>query len=257
MSEEVGRNYVLGQGRLYLDDGDGERYLGDSPGFAVEPEVERTQVYSTDAAVEQLAIDVVRRIDRRATIEVKNITPENLGLFLIAELDEITQAATAVTDEEFASVKQGRWYQLGATAANPTGVRSISDVTVTAGNADAATVADTDYQVDATLGRIYIIPTSAKITDDTKIKVDYTPKATKRWQLKSTAAGGDLFKMRYISENLGPAAPQMDLYAPQVLVAPSGGLALLDRDQPAQISLQCSFQQPSSGAAVYIDGRAA
>lgn len=257
MSKEVGRNYVLGQGRLYLDAGDGERYLGDCPGFTLSVEVERTQVYSSDAPVEEPVVDVVRRVDRRASIEVKNISAENVGLFLIADQAEVTQAAAAVTDEAIAKVKQGRWYQLGVSDAAPTGVRDVSDVTVTVGNADTETAADTDWRVDAALGRIYIIPGGVKITDDESIKVDYTPSAKKRWQLKSKTSDSATLKLRYTSENLGDGAPQMDLFAPKVRVTPSGDLALLDRDSEARITLQCDFLAPSTGAAVYIDGRPA
>lgn len=146
----------LGRGRLAFNAlvagvYQGFRPLGDSPGFEINVEGEEFTLNGSESGISETIFSTPLSVTRSATITCNNVDRANVGLFIAGEEVTIEQSATPVTDEVIASVNAGRFYQLGATPSNPSGVRGVSSVAVrikegadapTRGNATAYVVGD-------------------------------------------------------------------------------------------------------------------
>ncbi|MDG4595480.1 MAG: hypothetical protein P9F75_07270 [Candidatus Contendobacter sp.] len=107
----------------------GERYLGLTPGFTVTIASETIQSYSSESGLKELDDETLITITRTGKITCRQISIENLGLFLGAAASTVAQASGAVTGEH-KSVLLDRYYQLGASTNNPSGVREVTSPTV-------------------------------------------------------------------------------------------------------------------------------
>ena len=119
-------NVVIGAGELYIDllDDDGaltgERYLGDTIGASLSVATETSQVFTGDGPVAEEIHAIARSVTRSFSMILHDMSAENYALFIVGEDADAPVTATAVADESIV-VRRGRWYQLGATAANPLG----------------------------------------------------------------------------------------------------------------------------------------
>lgn len=249
---------VLGAGEVWFDkendsgQNQGLRYLGDTPGFAVPVESEQVDTWSSDGPVAEREDLAVTRITRNATITCKQISNENLALFLIATVETVNQTATPVVEEPINGVLQGHAYHLGVSASNPVGVRNIGSVTVTDDDATPTTfVLNEDYELDTDLGRIYIIP-GGDITDGTNLLVDYTPVANSRPQVVASDLAEQYGELRYYARN--SRGPNRHLIAPRVLLRPNGEAAFKSRENYMELEFQCEFLKKGTLAQAYIDG---
>lgn len=308
-------------GKLYFDLFDsnlaktGERYLGLTPGFTISIASEKIQSYSAETGLQQLDDETLVKITRTGKMTVRQISMENLGMFLAGQAATAAQASASVTNEAI-SILADRYYQLGALTANPSGVRSVSAVTITTAAVSAAAtstayavgdqvkqasspthiyqcttagtsggsaptwpttigatvtdgtavwtcigiitlVEDTDYSVDLTMGRIYILPT-ARISGTYAVSAlaAYTKSAVSREQLLTSGVADVYGALRFIASNA--KGTNRDIFAPNVLLAPSGEI-VVKADSPAyaELSFDLSFNVGNSGeAALIIDGRA-
>lgn len=252
-------NVLLGSGEVYIDllDADdnptGERYLGDAVSFSVATTVERAQVFSGTGQVGRKMVDKVRSQEHTISITVRDVSLPNLALLLGGGAPaEVEDEATAVTDEEI-TVQQGRWYQLGATKAKPTGARAVGDKSVTVTDKDdVAIVAADNWTLDAARGRIHIEPGGA-ISDGDKIKVDYTPVAQKRQQVQVGRIKDVRAAVRYI-EDTGTGEGR-DYFAPLCSISGGGEISLMSRETEQQVQLSCQILDPGGGAsALLVDG---
>lgn len=314
--------------RLYIDlinaagQYTGERYLGETDSFTITIAGEKIEEFSMENGLKELVDTVLTGVTRTGSMTVKQVSRENLALFMAAVYGVQVQASGNVTDESL-SVLPDRYFQLGRSDDNPSGVRDVSSVTITAGNAavawQAATakalgalvkptatptyfwrcttagtthpateptwvntvgstvtdgtvvwtcvgilapVLDTDYTVDATLGRIYV--TAAARVHSTLGAiwlVDYTKAAREREQLKTAGAVDSTAAIRLISNNV--RGDNRDWYMPKVTLTPGGEFPLKTED-PTYVALpfELGINKPDAGAAgqdiaaIYIDGRA-
>jgi len=259
MTQEL-KQATLGAGRLFFDpydaDGDttGEREMGDASGVIINSDLERIQAYDSTLPTQVRYIDKVIRSARSARVTLRNIVRENVRLFFLADDAPVAQAAVAVVDEAL-TVKQDRYYQLGVSDSNPTGVRGVTAVTVTNNDGTTTYTADTDYTLDAALGRLYIKAGGA-IADDSALKVDYTPEVQTRQRMSSDDNKLVKGALRWISNN-DPAAANTDLYAPHVTVIPDGDYALLQNSEFVELGLSIEFLKPANTKlkTIYLDGR--
>lgn len=291
ISDRHSDNILLGSGHLFIDvlgaagARTGERYLGDAAGATLAVESERVQVFSGSGPVARQLVNKVRSLTRRLSATLHDVSMENLALFVGAgdAVGSETDAAARVGDAaaEALTVRRGRWYQLGVSAARPAGVRAVRDATAagkTAGAHDAdhggaaalivttaaaAAVANntvaraTNYAVDAANGRVYILPKAADISDGDTVYVHYTPVAeAARAQVATPATPQDVrAAVRYIEETA--TGRGRNLYAPLCSVAASGELALMSRETEQQIQIAAEILEPGGGkAALLIDEQA-
>lgn len=256
---------VIPGGKIYFDKFDangvvtGERYLGDTSGAVVKIASTELEHRNTETGASVVDYKVVTKIDRTGEITIDTISTENVALFFLADTATVTQTSGSVTAEAI-TVKSGLYYQLGVSGGNPTGVRGVSAVVVKNNAGTTTYVVGTDYTVDLTLGRIYIVPGGAIATAaagaTTGIKVDYTKAANTRTQIATGSATEISGALRVVADNA--AGEDRDFYAPSVTLAPSGDYTLKDDGSKFMtMKFALTILTPTSGSAVYIDGRAA
>lgn len=249
--------YTLGKGKVFFDpftlgtnNKTGERYIGNTPEFSYTIESTNLDHFDSDAGIRTKDDSVTTEINRTGTITTDNIDPYNVSLFLLAAAGTQTQTSQTGVSETIASPLKDRYYQLGASVSNPSGVRSISGVTVTQGTAKTA---GTDYVVDLELGRVFI-PATSTITEGTAVTIAYTRAAATRQQIITSANAALYGALRFVATN--PKGTLLDYYMPKVKLAPSGDYALKGEEwQSMQFSLEI-LELNSTTAAIYVDGRA-
>lgn len=251
--------YQIPRGRVFFDPFDtngnrtGERYLGNCPAFTVSVETEKAEHYSSETGLKQKDQTIVLQVNRTAEMTCDNMAASNVALFLSGEEVTVSQGSATVTNEAI-SVIPGRYYQLGQTASDPQGARSVSAVAVTNVAGTTTYAEGTDYELDATLGRIHVL-TGGTIGTAT-IHVDYT-KAVKTWQRIKTGAASELAGvMRVVSDNA--SGDNRDFVMPSVTLTPNGELPIIaDGTDFATMGFQVEILKPANAEAIYIDGRPA
>ncbi len=308
-------------GKIYFDlfnaalEKTGERYLGLTPGFTISIASDKIQSYSAENGLQELDDETLVKITRTGKLTVRQISMENLGMFLAGQASTASQASGSVTNEAI-DVLADRYYQLGTTVANPSGVRSVSAVTLTTATVSAAAtstayavgaqvkpaatplyiyqcttagtsggsaptwptavgatvtdgtvvwtnigiivpVLDTDYTLDAAMGRIYIKPTArVHSTYPVPWLAAYTTSAVSREQLLTSGTADVYGALRFIAANA--KGINRDVYGCNVLLAPTGDI-VFKGDSPAyaELNFDISFNVGANGEpALVIDGRA-
>lgn len=165
--------YKFGRGRLFFNplvNGiyQGFQPFGNCPGFEVSVEGETFEHQSSEGGISETDFTVPLGITRSAAITCDNLSKSNIALFLAGEQVTVTQSATPVTNYVLEQVNAGRFYQLGKTESNPSGVRGVSAVSVsikegddapTRANSTAYVVGDF-YKPASANGRFYLCTVS-------------------------------------------------------------------------------------------------
>lgn len=251
---------VLGAGKIYFDPEDangnltGERYMGNTPGFAMPVSSESVESFSSDGPTAEREALAVTRVTRNVSLQCNQINRDNLALFVIGDAAELTQNNTPVVDEAIDGVLQGRYYQLGKPI-TPTGVRGVTSVTITddAGTPTQFDV-DVDYTLDAAMARIFVVE-GGNITDGTNLRADYTPDSNTRDQVTASDVKAAYGALHYIADNT--EGPNNDVYIPRVILRPDGEIAWKSRDTFISLGFQMEALKRGTLAQVYIDGRPA
>ncbi|MBB3231704.1 hypothetical protein [Halomonas stenophila] len=252
-------NIVIPAGKCYFNpkkaDGsgyEGLRYFAQTPAFAITAQSESITVDDSDGAIAEQIRDIPIRVTRSGRMTGRDINPDNLALFIVGDVSDVTQDGTVVTDEAIA-VQPGRFYQLGASTANPGGVRNVSAVDVQDETDTTTYVAGTDYVVHAEIGLLEILE-GGTIAEET-LHVDYTPAAETRSRVASHNESPREGELRFYADNTDGDAS--DVFIPGVRLTPDGELALKGRDNPVEMAFNLAVQKRDGYAQVYIDGRAA
>jgi len=253
-------NRVLGAGKLYIAEYvngvlGGFRYFGDTPGFTINISADRVTDDTSDGPIAEEAMNILTKVTRAASIIAKDVSLENLALFVMGTAGTRTQAGTAVTDEAIDGVAVDRYYQLGQSSANPVGVRQVSSVTVTDDQGSPTTFTEgTDYEIDLATGLLYVIA-GGGITDGTSLRVSYTPSAGDIEEIASSDLGNAQVAIKYVANNT--KGTNRDAYMALCDIAPNGDLAWKSRDTVAQMTFDVSILKPTTGEeALYINGQA-
>ena len=257
----MANNYTLGKGKIYFDPfttgtttKTGERYLGNCPSFELSVDSETLEHFSSESGIQEKDAEVILRIIRSGTIQCDNMSEDNVALFIIGTSSTVTQTATPVADEPISAVLQGRYYQLGVSASNPSGVKGVSSVTVTGSGGTPTYTVTTDYTLDANMGQIYIVP-GGGISDSTNIEVDYTPNANSRTQVESASLTATEGCLRFVSDN--PQGTNRDYYGPKVKMKPTGAYQLIGEEWMT-MTFEVEFTKLDTNTeALYVDGRPA
>lgn len=260
-----GKQYTLGKGRIFFDryptgvtinastQGEGERYIGNTPEFTTSSSSESLDHFDSDSGIKTKDDSVQLSFDRTGKLVTDNISSENLALLFLGSTSTLTQTAQTAQVTSIASAKRGRFYQLGVSESLPQGVRKVSNVVVKKGAGFTTTVAAAgNYQVDLDLGRIYIEVNSADI-NDIPLQVTFDVAASTREAIisGSTPIYGAL---RLVADN--PKGANRDYYFPYVKLTPDGDYALKGEEWQ-QIGFQFEMlKKATSIEAAYVDGRA-
>ncbi|ODU49073.1 MAG: hypothetical protein ABS92_06780 [Thiobacillus sp. SCN 63-374] len=250
-------NYTIPKGRIYFDDGNGEEYLGNTPGADLGIESTTLDHFSAESGIREKDDSALVEITRTLTITADDISTANWARFIIGTVGAKAQTAVAVADATLGAtplgkVKQGRHYQLGVTTDNPSGVRAVTGVAIKVGA--ATMVLNTDYTLDATLARIYIIP-GGGIADDDIVLESYTPTAGNREQVISASSAATSGAMRFVADN--PKGTNRDIFLPSVNLKPTGTAQLKGENAEwMQLGFEIEIlKKDASTGAIYIDGR--
>lgn len=268
-SDLGGKNYTLGRGRLFFSRftaaqvaagltnssrGEGELFFGNVPEFTLATAEETLDHFASTGGIRVKDDSVTLQLDRTGSFTTDNISVDNLALlFTAAGKSSVTQTSgTGVTYT--VTVKQGRFYQLGESASLPTGFRNVSNIAVGKGASFATAVTSPgNWEVDEATGRIYIVPGSTDIPDDTEIRITFNHAAGVREQIIS-ASQSIYGALKWVSDN--PKGAQRDMLMPLVKLSPEGDYPLVG-DEWQAMTFAYEVLQKGSLAGVYIDGRAA
>lgn len=275
----VTQNYVLGQGKLFLDrfqytngqyvigNNTGEVFVGECSDFALSVSSESKQLYSNTAAVKTKLKDKVTQIDYAASFTTQNMNSDNIAKALLGSVSPIATTVATVTDSavletNYGGVVTDGVYQIGKTLANPTGVRNLDQLVSGTTNVTVKTVAPavtltegTDYTVDMALGRITSLNTAAILGK--QLTVSYKTKVASRTQIITT---NNVFQgsLKYIADN--SEGSNNDIWLPYIILKPKGDISLIGTDW-AQVGFDVNVCNPSVAnlpyAMAYVDGRAA
>jgi hypothetical protein len=250
--------YVFGRGKTYVDIFDangnktGERFLGNCPGFTLSVTSEKFEHFSSTSGLRKKDLSVVTSVNFSGKITCDDVSSENLALFVGGTVSTVTQSATPVTGEAH-TVRAGLEYQLGATAANPMGVKDVSAVTLKSADGVTSYVLGTDYVVDLAKARFSPLKGGA-ITDGTIVHAGYTPKAGTIQRVTSGAGGSQTGAVRYIADNA--VGENRDCYISSAALAASGDLPLITENDLAKFDLDVGVNEKDSATPqIIIDGQ--
>lgn len=253
----VENQYLISRGRVYFDPYDasgnltGERDIGNCPGLTITISTEKADHFSSQTGLREKDGSWVIQVDRTGSLTCDNFSPSNAALWLSGTLETKSQTATPVVGEERTVIK-GRQYQLGATTANPLGVRNVTAVTVKNEAGTTTYEAGTDYNVDLATGRVQILE-SGTIANGI-VKFGYTPVAASFESVKSGAASELEGALRIVSDNA--TGGNRDWYMPKVALAPEGDLALIaEGTDVTQMTFALEVLKSANAEAIYCDGR--
>lgn len=249
------QNYVLGRGRLYFDDGKGERYIGNTPSLALSVSTESVEHYSSEEGLRNRDRNIITQINYTGSFTTDHISPENLAMLFMGDKETITQSSLSGETDTFEEVVPGRFYQLGTDDANPAGKRKVSNVTATLdpGGSGTSLEEGTDYEVSKELGRIEILEGGSVSEGDTvEITYDVDEATVEQVVSGSRQVQGAL---RFISANPDGAGEQRDFFMPSVSVSADGDFTLKSDQDWQQIPFSLDITQPDGGEAVYANGR--
>ena len=250
---------TLGRGKLFFAKftpgtkvHTGFRYIGNTPEFNLNSESETLDHYNSDEGVRVKDDSVLLQLNRTGSFITDSIDVDNLSLFLLGESSIVAQASATAQQYDISGVQQGRHYQIGETALNPSGFRSLTSVSV---QNDAATpvvyTVNTDYTIDLTLGLLYIIPGGA-IANGTNLEVLHSRSAVSRSRIITAASATIEGALKFVAAN--PKGDNVDFLMPYVQLAPNGDFALKG-DEWQQLPFSVEILKLDGRESIYVDGR--
>lgn len=256
----LGKEYVIGKGRLFFDQfrpgtkiGTGELYLGNTPELSASADSETLDHYDSDEGLNVKDESITVENNLTLTFTTDNISPENLALWFAGRQNKLTvTAATGVTETIIA--RRGRFFQLGMDPATPTGARNVTNVTISKVDPDGGPDTTIDpvgnVEFDLENGRIYIEPDAPDIADDDALRVTYDIEPGTRTVI---IGRGDEIRgaLRFISKN--PVGKQRSYYWPYVKITSNGDYALKGSEwQQMSFSVEV-LKRDAATERVYID----
>lgn len=260
-----GKKYTLGKGKVYFDrypngvnivadtQGEGERYLGNTPEFTTTSSSESLDHFSSEGGLNVKDDSVQLSLDRTGSLVTDNIDEQNVALIFLGESGALAQTAQTGQISVVSEANRGRFYQLGVTETNPSGVRKVSNVVAKKGAGFTTTItAAGNYQVDEDLGRVYIEDDAADI-DGVEVQFTFDVAASTRTRIIS-GSNPIYGALRFVADN--PKGENLDYYFPYVKLSPDGDYALKGEEW-MQIGFTFEMLKKSDNIeAAYVDGRA-
>lgn len=258
------QNRTLGRGELHFgifktgtQVADGERYIGNTPAFALTFETNELPHYNSDHGIREKDDSVTLEVNRTGSFQTDDVSGDNLAMAFFGTTATITVGASTVTDEAFNNVHKDRYYQLGTNATHPGGARGLvvhtapSTNVVVKNDAGSPTtyVEGTDYEVDLLAGRVYIKPTG-NIAEGTNLRISYKIGVSTRERILSGSKPVE-GTLRLLADN--PVGKNRDVFMPWVKLTPNGDVALKGEEWMT-IGFNIEVLKRSGMEALYIDG---
>jgi hypothetical protein len=249
--------YAIPRGRVFFDPFDangnltGEIAMGNCPGVTLTIETTKAEHFSSEKGLREKDESLIVEVNRTGNVNCDNFSAANFALWLSGTRATVNQVTTPVTGEARA-VTPGRFYQLGATAANPLGVRKVSAVTVK--STDGATTYDVgdDYNVDLDTGRVQIVVGGAIAAGN--VHFGYTPVAGSYETVRSGATAETQGALRIVADNASGA--NRDFFMPKVTLTPTGDLPIIaEGTEFVQMQFGLEVLKSANAEAIYADGR--
>jgi len=112
-------NYTLGRGIVYFNKKDqtsglyeGERDLGNAPSFTFSIDLTALEHFSSRSGLKAKDQKVITEVTPKFTFTLDEINAENLALLTMADIEAISQLASAYESDDFTDVNVDRWYNL-------------------------------------------------------------------------------------------------------------------------------------------------
>jgi hypothetical protein len=244
-------NLTLGRGEVWFRDDSktGFRFLGNAPGFSMNVTSEKLPHYRSTRGIREKDRDITVQTNRSTSIQLEDISPANLALYLLGNTSVIAQTSATDQTETFNDVNKGALYQVGATSQNPTGTKKLIDFVLKKGV--TTLVLNTDYEVDLDRGTFQILADSVTVLEGDDLTAEFDRGAVSREQ---TVSGSDSATgaLKYIEFNA--EGTDKDWLFPQVTISPNGEFALIAENALQSIPLSVEVQTKSGQEAIYCDG---
>lgn len=249
-------NYTLGRGEVWFSPfiaggqvPEGFRYMGNTPELNLTIDQETLDHFSSDFGIREKDDSVPLEVNRTGTMICDDINKENVALFFFGTAAKLTVALSLALQDDTIVVKQGLTYQIGRTAANPTGARGLATIIVKDVTDVTTYILGTDYEEDETRGLVTIIVGGA-ITDDDLLHITYDQLAYTADQVISGAEPVE-GSIKYIEYN--PRGQDHDIEIPLCRMSPNGDLSLKGDDW-RQIPFNIEILKPVGSEAIYRNG---
>lgn len=234
----------------------GFRDFGNTPAIGLTIETTEFTHKDADDNVRSTVIAVPSEIERTGTLTVDDIAPENLALFVVGSVSDITQTLEASVTAE--SINGGKalvadhQYQLGVIAGQPMGARAIAGLAVKDATPTTFELGK-DYEADLALGMIRVIPGGA-LVGKTSVTADYSRPAKTIGNVQADPNKIMIGQLKVVSKP-GAGEP-LDFFAPYVSIRPSGEMALKSHEAAMSMSFAFTIMTPPDGSSpLYINGR--
>lgn len=252
------KNYTLGRGKVHFSRFKpgtqltaGFFYIGNTPEFNITIESETLDHFSSDEGIREKDDSVPLEVTRTGSLITDNIDPKNVALFFFGVDSTVTQTVVASSTETLTDIIAGHSYRLGVTTANPTGYFGIDPTGFGVEVGAVPLVEGTDFTMNYDVGMLTLLDTSLIAVDGVDLDVTFAVRNSTRDRIisGSTPVEG---AMQYIAFN--PKGKNFDYYLPYVKITPNGDYALKG-DEWQQIPFSIEALKPTSGEAIYMDGR--
>ncbi len=223
-------NYTLGKGIVSFNKKVGSVYkgeldLGNCPEFSFNVSIEKLEHFSSRGGLRAKDKEVISQVSPGVSFTLDEINNDNLALLTLADIEEVTQEAATVVDEQPGGAYKGTMLALANRNIEAAGVavESSAGVVLTEG---------IDYEIntsfqDDKIGRIRILDTLT-VAEGDLVKVSYTSPETVYTKLNALAQTTIEGFMRFVSDN--PVGNQQELQIWRVSLTPSGDTAMIGDD---------------------------
>jgi hypothetical protein len=249
--------YAIPRGRVFFDPFDangnltGEIAMGNCPGVNLSIETTKAEHFSSEKGLREKDESLIVEVNRTGSLNCDNFSAANFALWLSGTRTTVNQAATPVT-AEVRAVTPGRFYQLGATAGNPLGVRKVTAVTVKSSDGTTTYDVGDDYNVDLDTGRVQIVVGGAIVAGN--VQFGYTPVAGSYETVRSGATAETQGALRIVADNASGA--NRDFFMPKVTLTPTGDLPIIaEGTEFVQMQFGLEVLKSANAEAIYADGR--
>lgn len=222
MTKTSNATLVLGRGELYFNRftagafvGEGERHLGNTPGFTISRDVEEIERFTSYGGQQIQIGSLITREVQSASITTDNIDMNNVAMWFGNEADTTGQEAIGSITEEIV-VRKGCWYQLG-TSVEPIGVRHVEpDVAFSIGGTVISLSGNLD--LDRTEGRFFVLEDAVSIGNGDTLSIAF------QWRQSDSVTVSEVStevvgSLRYIAKN--PIGDNISYLFPYIRIKPS------------------------------------